>query len=104
VPRRIFEDGDGVLAREAFAEPDGTVSSVLRQPSRDAVMEAARARPAPRALEWGRCVATIPLIDRYRLGRRYPDLDAPDAETRARAWARFLASAESAPYRLEATP
>lgn len=53
--------------------------------------------------EFGSVVLSIPELDFYVLSRRYPDLVAPDAETNKKAWDRFLASPESAPYRTRTT-
>jgi hypothetical protein len=48
----------------------------------------------------GRLALTIPLDDRERLRRKYPELDSTDAQTRTLAWKRFIASEESAPYKV----
>ena len=96
----LSHDGDGTLSRDVFAEPDGTVSSRLRQVDRDRIMETTQQRRgSARKLDWGRLVLTIPVVDLARIKDRYPELRAPDAETRNRAWQRFIASSESAPYR-----
>lgn len=100
--RHLLHDNDGALQRDVFAEPDGTVSSRLRQVDRDLIMagvERRRHGPPQRRLDWGRHVLTIPLVDMERIKDKHPELRAPDAETRNRAWARFIASSESAPYR-----
>ncbi len=41
----------------------------------------------------------IPEIDYYQLRQKYPDLNAPDAEIRTKAWRAFEASSEADPYR-----
>ena len=47
-----------------------------------------------------RWALSIPRVDRYLLGVKYPDLNSRDAETRTRAWKKFMASSESRPYRV----
>lgn len=99
----IFRRTDGVLVRELYAEPDGTVSSRLHQPSRDAILERTarvRAEKPLRDLTFGRKVLDIPVIDRFVLHFTHPELDDPDTATRTRAWHRFIASSDSAPYRV----
>ena len=100
--RRLAHDGDDVLQGDVFLEPDGMVSKRLRQPNRDVVMaevERRRHGPPQRRLEWGRLVLTIPIVDLERIKDQRPELRSPDAETRNRAWAKFIASSDSAPYR-----
>lgn len=98
--QHLTHDDDGTLRRDVFREPDGTVSSRLRQVGRDRILEGvAMRRGLARKLDWGRLVLTIPVVDLARIKDRYPELRAPDAETRNRAWHRFIASSESAPYR-----
>ena len=99
----IYRDTDGIVERLVYAEPDGTVSSVLRQPSRDALLELnARCRiEAPlRELSFCRLVLRIPVVDRERLRATHPELDAPDKDIRNSAWARFIASSESTPFKV----
>jgi hypothetical protein len=48
-----------------------------------------------------RLALRIPDEDIGELRRKYPELASRDAETRSRAWARFIQSSESAPYRVQ---
>lgn len=100
--RPFYSDGDGVMERHVFREPDGTISSVLRQPSRDAIMSQIQRHRlgVQRKLDWGRMIMQIPEVDLARIKDKYPELKAPDAETRNRAWASFIASSESTPYKV----
>jgi len=52
---------------------------------------------------WGSNVLQIPELDYYVLVKRFPDLQAPDAEISTRAWDKFLKSPESEPYRVRRT-
>ncbi len=100
---RILAETDGVLLREVYAEPDGTLSIRLHQPSRDAILAhtaRVRAEKPLRDLSFGRKVADIPVLDRVRLRTTHPELDAPDHDTRRRAWAAFLASPAAAPFKV----
>ncbi len=104
MPRELLNYADALLQRQVFAEADGTISTVLRQRNRDAVMmeiERRRHGPPQRRMDWGRCVLSIPVLDLERIKDRYPELRAPDAETRNRAWAKFIASSESTPYKVK---
>jgi len=99
----IYRDADQVLVRELYAEPDGTLSSRLHQPSRQAILEhnaRSRIEHPRRELTFGRMVLNIPLLDRERLRHTHPDLDHPDAETRNRAWRLFIQSAEALPFKV----
>lgn len=49
---------------------------------------------------FGRWCLSIPQVDYARIVSERPDLAAPDFETRQRAWRLFLASDDSAPYRV----
>lgn len=53
--------------------------------------------------DFGSVVLSIPELDFAVLQRRYPDLISRDNETNKRAWLKFLASPESAPYRVRDT-
>ena len=53
-----------------------------------------------RAMPWGRPEMEIPAVDLHFLKLKYPDLASPDGGIKTRAWKRFLASAESFPYRV----
>jgi len=99
----ITRDADAVMVRELYAEPDGTVVARLHQPSRQAILEhnaRSRIEHPRRELTFGRLVLNIPLVDRERLRATHPELDAPDAETRRRAWLKFITSAEALPFKV----
>jgi len=51
-------------------------------------------------LSFGRKVLDIPELDYWHLRAKYPDIFEGDKDTRAKALARFLASPESAPYKV----
>lgn len=64
--------------------------------TRPAVITAAGGR------SWGYLALQIPRQDLAVIRLRYPDLRSPDREIRNRAMAKFMASPESAPYRVDA--
>jgi len=51
----------------------------------------------------GRWALSIPFLHWVELRRKYPELASPDAAIKSRAYARFMRSAESIPYRVRAT-
>ena len=51
-------------------------------------------------LEWARWALSIPQLDHYYLMKKYPDMASPDKHTREKALAKFMASPESAPYKV----
>lgn len=53
-----------------------------------------------KTLDWGRTELEIPILQLDKLKLKYPDLASPDGETKTRAWKRFAASPEAAPYRV----
>ena len=55
---------------------------------------------AQQDLSFGRQVLAIPVLDDYLLKKKYPDLNSPDKQIREIALARFMASSESAPYKV----
>ena len=87
---------DGVQLIENFEE-GGVIVRRQRQPSRVAILERGQrlARESREALKnevaYLRPTACIPESDYDNLIRLNPDLRAPDAEIRARAWKAFLA-------------
>jgi hypothetical protein len=93
-----------VMKQEWHFHPhSGELQIRHHQPSRDAIMEyTARRRieGVTRKTDGLRLALTIPLVDLEQLHRKYPELKARDAMTRKLAWDRFIASAESAPYRV----
>ena len=71
---------------------------------RDAILERnhqLRINPgAQRDLSFARQVLSIPELDHYYLMKKYPDLQSTDAKVKQRALAKFMASSESAPYKV----
>ena len=57
---------------------------------------------AQRDLSFARQVLSIPELDHYYLIKKYPDLASPDGKVKQRALAKFMASSESAPYKVRA--
>ena len=55
-----------------------------------------------RDLTFGRWALSIPELDHRYLVKKYPELQAHDRATRDKALARFMASSESAPYKVRA--
>ena len=53
-----------------------------------------------RDLSFGRWALSIPELDWHYLTRKYPELKAQDRATRDKALAKFMASHESAPYKV----
>jgi len=53
-------------------------------------------------LSFGRQVLSIPELDHYYLVKKYPELQSHDKQIKQRALAKFMASPESAPYRVRA--
>jgi hypothetical protein len=83
----------------------GKLLNVWGQPSQEraAILEAnqaARHDRLGRRMAWGEPTLRIPELDLHKLKLANPDLAHPDGQIRARAWKRFAASPEAAPYRL----
>ena len=53
-----------------------------------------------RDLDWARWTLSIPQLDWHYLKLKYPDLASTDKHTRETAMAKFMASSESAPYKV----
>jgi hypothetical protein len=97
---------DGLwLERFRWQPSEGVLYRELSQPSRDLILQRnAELRKQPgalRDLSFGRLALTIPLEDLDALRAKYPDLASRDAGIRSAAWKRFIASAESKPYRVK---
>ena len=97
---------DGVfLERFRYQPSEGKLYRELSQPSRRAILERNQAirneSGVLRDLTFGRLALTVPLEDWDALKLKYPDLASKDGEIRSRAWTRFIASAESEPYRVK---
>lgn len=54
---------------------------------------------APQKMDFGAVLLSIPELDYYVLLQRFPDLAAPDAEIKLRAWKKFAKDPASLPYR-----
>lgn len=99
---RAYVWADALLA-ERVGYDDGLLHHELVQPSRAVILEANkrdRLEGGPRSLSWGRVTLRIPVIDLLELRRRNPELCARDHEIKTRAWKKFAASPEAAPYRV----
>ena len=75
------------------------MSTDIRQARLEANKRMQNERPT-RDLSWGRWALSIPQLDHYYLCKKYPDLASPDKQIRERALAKFMASPESAPYKV----
>lgn len=53
-----------------------------------------------RDLDWARWAMSIPQLDWHYLCKKYPDLASTDKQIREKALAKFMASSESAPYKV----
>ena len=95
-----------VIDREFKSVPhEGKLYSrlVMSTDIRQARLEAnkrMRNEQATRDLSWGRWALSIPQLDWYHLQRKYPELGSQDKHTREKALQRFMASPESAPYKV----
>lgn len=78
------------------------MSTSIRNAILERNKELQRTPGALRDLSHGRWALSIPELDHYYLCKKYPDLISPDHHTRNRALAKFMASSESAPYRVQA--
>jgi hypothetical protein len=90
VKTRLVPDGDRLVGE--MVQPGATLLLDGIKTIRD--------NRLAKSLDWGRAELEIPIIQLDNLKRRYPELASPDAETKTRAWKRFAASPESAPYRV----
>jgi hypothetical protein len=57
---------------------------------------------AVKDLSFGRWALSIPELDHIHLVAKYPDLQSHHGPTKQAALAKFMASSESAPYRVHA--
>jgi len=91
---------------EKAQEQDGRLYVARKQPARNAILETVseiRKDRLAKTLSFGRPELSIPFEDYERLTRANPDLRSTDAATKTAAWRRFLRSADSAPYRVQAS-
>ena len=95
---------DGTLIRHTHLDSDGMAYGELLQPGRQAILERnAELRKNPDALQHLESMGlelTIPEVDYYILQQKYPELKSSCATTRSLAWAKFMRSSESDPYRV----
>ena len=102
--RPLPPQSDGVLWGSWSIEGGELVRKVT-QPSEDPILERNRElRKNPAALHSLDSMGlelTIPELHYWRLVKKYPELGAPDAATKTRAWRRFMGSSESDPYRVK---
>jgi len=77
---------------------------VTDQPSQglilDTVAEMRKCEPMADRPGLGRWALSIPFVDWLEIRRKYPDIASDDAQIKTRAYARFMASAESIPFRV----
>ncbi len=66
----------------------------------ETVAEVRKCEPIADREGLGRWALSIPFLKWVELRRRYPDLASTDAQTKSRAYAVFMASDESIPYRM----
>ena len=94
---------DGVLFAD-FKIEGGELVRRIRQPSEDRILDRNRElRKNPgalRELTFAGLELNIPVLHYERLTAKYPDLHSLSAETRTRAWRKFMGSSEADPYRV----
>jgi hypothetical protein len=95
---------DGVIRQELSVQPS-TDELVVRteQVNRAAILEGnaiLRNQASLRRTDGLRLALRVPDEDIAALRLKYPDLASRDATTRSRAWAKFIQSEESRPYRV----
>jgi len=85
-----------------FDAHDGTLNRRLIQNNRLQILEQNRAlrNEGVKDMSFMRWALSIPEVDFMNLVRKYPDLQSRDANSKTRAWRRFISSAESVPYRM----
>lgn len=66
----------------------------------DTVAEIRKCEPMADRDGLGRWALSIPFVKWMELREKYPDLASPDAQIKSRAYLRFMASAESIPFRV----
>jgi hypothetical protein len=91
--------------QQRIVEEGGKILNVWEQPTREvtAILEgnkAVRQDRLGRSMGWGEPMLRIPELKLHDFKVKYPDLAHPDGQIRSRAWKRFAASPEAAPYRL----
>jgi hypothetical protein len=92
------------MFRQGIWLRDGRVTHALEQTNRSEVLQAVaatrREHPVADREGLGRWALSVPYVDWLELRRKYPDLASPDAQIKSRAWLQFMASDESAAYRM----
>ena len=58
------------------------------------------AQGGSRTTSFGKFELCIPSLELANIKKRFPDLEAPDMQIRVRAWKKYIASAESKPWRV----
>jgi len=92
VQQRIVEEGGKIL--NVWEQPTQERSAILTH------NRAVRQDRQGRSMGWGEPMLRLPELDLHKLKVANPDLAHPDGQIRSRAWKRFAASPEAAPYRL----
>lgn len=92
------------MFRQGIWLRDGGITHALEQTNRDALLgvvaDTRREHPVADREGLGRWALSVPIEDWLKLRLKYPDLAAPDAQIKTRAWLAFMGSDESAPYRM----
>lgn len=92
------------LVKQIGRDCDGKLQSRLLQTDRIAILQDVQGMRNAGVVQdregLGRWALTIPNVDYSALVEKYPELQAPDNDVRQHAWRLFLASDESAPYRV----
>lgn len=92
VNQRIVADGDRIV-------------NTWEQPERGLILDANKAITNDRRArklkhDWAAPHLRIPLVDLQLLRQANPELSSTDTQVQRRAWLKFYASPESAPYRV----
>ena len=107
-PRRLQPDAhifDDVVNKSLNVDADGkgmVISSLTHQDCTDILdhNKEVMAGGGSRTASFGKVELCIPELELANIKKRFPDLIAPDMEIRVRAWKKYLALAESKPWRV----
>ena len=95
-----------IIGREYVQHGDMTYSRLVMSTSiRSAILERNKdlqRNDALQDLSFGRWALSIPELDHHYMVKKYPDLQSQDGAIKNKALAKFMASSESAPYRVRA--
>ena len=85
---------------EKYGLPERRSANKDRQESLEKLAQV-RKDDSSRKQDWGYLACSIPPLDWAVIKVRLPDLMSPDAQIKNQAWAKFLNSPESLPYRVQ---